>query len=127
MRKSASLRCRAYQRKKKRENQTRTIRALAGIAIVLATLVTCNVPKKTESHKGNEYTTVGIFNGVTTEPYGNKYYHFKSNDNAMWWCLTQSQIDFVPKVNKEYILVYNDKGTVTDTYDDELVTITERR
>lgn len=127
MRKSASLRCRAYQRKKRKANQTHTIcviSAFVGIAILLTTLVACNAPKS-EAYKGNEYAVISVFD-ATTEQNGNKHYHFRSVDGSEWWTLTQTQMRITPKGNAEYILVYNDMDT-TDINDDEFIAIAERR
>lgn len=47
---------------------------------------------------------------------GNKdtYYQFKSNDNKVWWMLTEEEIGFIPDNDTEYILTYNDNGTRED-------------
>lgn len=66
-------------------------------------------------YKGNETTTVGKFYGSieAADIKGNvdTYYHFKANDNAVWWMFTEEELGFVPKGNAEYIVTYDDNGT----------------
>ena len=94
--------------------------------------------------KGNENrhieTAVGTFTGTITDANGDEYFHFKSNDNAVWWLLTAKEMGFTPKANTEYVLTYDNKGTTKankpcgcepefececEVYDDELVSIVE--
>ena len=42
------------------------------------------------------------------------YYQFKSNDNSVWWVLTESEIGFKPSTEKEYILLYCDNETTAE-------------
>ena len=39
------------------------------------------------------------------------YYHFKANDDSVWWQLTAEEIGFIPKANETYTLVYDNNGT----------------
>ena len=64
------------------------------------------------------------------------HYQFKSNDNEVWWMLTAEEIGFVPNVNTEYILTYDNNGTTKgdkpcdccecEVYDDVFISV-ERR
>ena len=45
-----------------------------------------------------------------------KYYQFKSYDNEVWWCLTESEMGFVPKDGQRYILAYYQNGTTKDNH-----------
>lgn len=56
----------------------------------------------------------GKFSEGYTEPNGNTYYQFKSNDNLVWWALTEKEIGFKPSTEKEYVLLYCDNGTTAD-------------
>lgn len=94
----------------------------------------------------NKCTTVGKFDETIdiTDTNGNteRHYHFKSNDNEVWWLLTESEIGFVPNENTEYMLTYDNKGTTKankpcdcapefececEVYDDEFVSIREMK
>ena len=111
------------------------------LALALAgTISMCTSPK------ANEISTIGKFHG-TIETYNEDestelYYQFKSNDNSVWWMLTEEEIGFVPKGNAEYVLTYDNKGTTKDNkpcdcepeyececevYDDEFITIREMK
>lgn len=99
------------------KNQVKAILAdilaltLAGTAL-MATSITANASSVTCD---NECLTVGKFySGLTlTDTNGNSdyYYHFKSNDNEVWWFLTESELGFVPNLNSEYYFIYSDNGT----------------
>ena len=112
---------------------------IAGIALALTitTAVSCHV-----STKANETTTVGKFycEFEAKDDKGNvdTYYQFKSNDNEVWWMLTEEEIGAIPKENVEYALTYNTKGTTKENktcgcaflcecevYDDEFISVKE--
>ena len=63
----------------------------------------------------NECVVTGQFYGsyeaVDSNGNTNTYYQFKSNDNEVWWVLTESEIGFIPSENTEYVLVYDNNGT----------------
>lgn len=42
------------------------------------------------------------------------YYQFKSNDNTVWWALTSEDLGFIPKMDKEYTLIYYDNDTTAE-------------
>ena len=42
------------------------------------------------------------------------YYQFKSNDDTVWWALTEEEINFKPSTEKEYVLLYSDNGTTVE-------------
>jgi hypothetical protein len=111
----------------------KVIKILAATAIALTLTVGL-------ASNGNECTAVGTFDGSFTRSNGNKYYHFKSNDNEVWWSLTENQMGFVPKANTEYTLTYDNMGTTKankpcdcapkfececEVYDDEFISIKE--
>lgn len=59
-------------------------------------------------------------------------YQFRSDDNEVWWLLTENEVGRVPKEGDRYVLVYDDKGTTSCRhgddcecylYDDELITV----
>ena len=66
----------------------------------------------------NTRETVGKFyeNMELADSNGNAdtYYQFKSNDNEVWWMLTEKEIGFVPNGNTEYILTYDNNGTTRE-------------
>lgn len=39
------------------------------------------------------------------------YYQFRSDDNFVWWLLTEDEIGEIPSFESEYILTYFDNGT----------------
>lgn len=41
-------------------------------------------------------------------------YQFRSNDNAVWWALTEEEIGHVPDNETEYTLIYYDNGTTAE-------------
>lgn len=42
------------------------------------------------------------------------YYQFKSNDNEVWWLLTEEEIGHIPNRNTEYVLTYDNNGTTKE-------------
>ena len=62
---------------------------------------------------------VGKFHNTTelTDSNGNTdiYYQFKSNDNEVWWLLTETEMGFVPNENAEYALTYYNNGTTRES------------
>ena len=66
--------------------------------------------------KNNEVTGKfhGDFEGTDTNGNTDVYYQFKSNDNAVWWALTEKEIGFIPDESTEYVLTYDDNGTTSD-------------
>lgn len=112
---------------------------IAGVAVALsmAAAISCYADKK-----GNEATAVGKFHYTfeAKDIDGNvdTYYHFKSNDNEVWWMLTETEIGYIPKLNTDYVLTYDNKGTTKENkpcdcdfvceyevYDDELISVKE--
>lgn len=111
----------------------KAIKILAATAIALTLTIGL-------ASNGNKCTATGKFDGNFTDSNGNQHYHFKSNDNKIWWLLTESEMNFIPKTNTEYILTYDNKGTTKankpcdclpewececEVYDDEFVSIKE--
>lgn len=45
---------------------------------------------------------------------GKTYYQFKSNDDSVWWVLTEPEIGFKPLKEKEYILLYCNNETTAE-------------
>lgn len=43
------------------------------------------------------------------------YYQFKSDDDTVWWILTETEIGHIPNFDDKYILHYTDNGTVKET------------
>ena len=74
-------------------------------AVTALSLTSCS---NTKEVKGQFYDSV-----VATNQNGNTntYYHFKSNDDKVWWLVTADELGFIPKANTEYVLVYDDNGT----------------
>ena len=67
-------------------------------------------------------TAVGTFsddNFKATLPSGEEeyYYQFKSDDNEVWWCLTEEEMGFVPEIGKKYIVAYYQNGTTKDNHE----------
>ena len=67
-------------------------------------------------------TAVGTFSGdifEMTDHLGNKdmYYQFKSNDDEVWWCLTEDEIGFIPEQGKSYLLAYYQNGTTKNNHE----------
>ena len=81
---------------------------LLGLALACAVVahIYCNA---------NKCKTVGKFDGAVnlTDANGkaHQYYHFKSNDDEVWWLLSEKELGFVPSKDVEYTLIYNDRGT----------------
>ena len=59
-------------------------------------------------------TTVGKFTSGVITLDGKQHYQFKSNDNTVWWFLTEDEIGFTPSTDKEYVLLYSDNGTTKE-------------
>ena len=81
-------------------------------------------------------------NAELTDTNGNEdtYYQFKSNDNEVWWLLTEEEIGHIPNGNTEYALTYDNNGTTKankpcdctpeldcecEVYDDTFISIRE--
>ena len=94
--------------------------------------------------KANEVSTIGKFHGTITTYDENDntelYYQFKSNDNTVWWMLTEEEIGCIPNGSAEYVLIYDNNGTTKENkscdcepeyececeiYDDEFIAIRE--
>lgn len=56
----------------------------------------------------------GKFTNNHTSLDGNEYYQFKSDDDSIWWMLTETEIGYVPSLEKEYVLLYCNNGTTKD-------------
>ena len=55
-----------------------------------------------------------FYNSLEAKNYKNELrtlYQFRSNDNEVWWLLTEEEIGEVPSENNEYTLIYFDNGT----------------
>lgn len=61
-----------------------------------------------------EKTTVGKFTNSFEDIDGKIYYQFKSNDDLVWWALTEKEIGFIPSMEKDYILKYDNNGTTAE-------------
>ena len=81
-----------------------TLVALALAATVFAGSFINNTHKVV----GEFYTKIEM-----TDTKGNTdtYYQFRSNDDTVWWALTATEMGFIPEVNTEYTLTYNDNGS----------------
>ena len=114
---------------------------IAGAVLALALAGTISVHTNSKS---NEATAIGKFHGTietcNENEIPNLYYQFKSNDNKVWWLLTENEMGFVPNRNAEYVLVYDNNGTTEtnkpcdcapeyececEVYDDEFISIKE--
>ena len=42
------------------------------------------------------------------------YYQFKSDDDTVWWALTETEIGHVPNTDEKYTLYYTDNGTTKE-------------
>lgn len=86
---------------------------------------------------GRFYST---FIGVDNKGNTSAYYQFKSNDNEVWWILTEKELGFIPQSNTEYSFAYSDNGTIKGDkvcdcsedcecymYDDVFIGIKEKR
>ena len=71
---------------------------------------------KVEKEKIKHSVVSGKFTCDFEDVDGNKYYQFKSNDNTVWWALTENEIGFIPTENLQYSLMYYDNGT-TDCFE----------
>lgn len=70
-----------------------------------------NTPK-TEGEKIDYSIATGKIDGtLKTCDTGEILYHFKSDDNAVWWMLTEKEIGFVPNNEDLYTLIYYNNGT----------------
>ena len=108
------------------------LKIILSTVLIGAALVGCSM----HYSNANERTAVGKFDGTFIDVDGNEYYHFKSNDDKVWWSLTAREMGFVPKANTEYALTYDNKGTTEcdcdpkydcecAVYDDEFISISE--
>lgn len=43
------------------------------------------------------------------------YYQFKSDDDTVWWVLTEAEIGRIPNAEDKYTLYYMDNGTTKET------------
>lgn len=106
------------------------------LGLALAGAVALNIHCK----GNNTISVVGNFHD-TLETEDATYYHFKSNDNEVWWLLKAEEMGFVPNKNAEYVLTYDNNGTTKankpcdcapkyececEVYDDEFVSIQRR-
>ena len=110
------------------------------IVVVLISLIATltNSNTTTEVVEGRFYNTVNAY----TQNYEEQtLYQFRSDDNSVWWLLTEEEIGEIPNTTDRYILAFNNNGTtathkncdcVDDTececyvYDDELISITKK-
>jgi hypothetical protein len=72
-----------------------------------------NIPIKLSEEIPTE-ATQGKFSEGFEDVDGNIYYQFKSNDDCVWWALTEAEIGFKPSTEKEYILLYSTNGTTAE-------------
>ena len=84
--------------------------ALVSTTLIIMSFASCG--------NTNIESTTGTFDGSyeATDTNGNvdTYYHFKSDDNRVWWVLTESQLGFIPNENTEYMLTYDNNGTTKE-------------
>ena len=85
------------------------------LAILLGLALTGALFLNIHHKENNTVSLTGKFYGYhkATDINGNTdtYYEFRSNDGSVWWDLTEYQMGFIPKVNAEYTLTYNNNGT----------------
>ena len=63
------------------------------------------------------------------------FYQFRSDDDSVWWVLTEEEIGEIPSFEENYTLTYSDRGTTEchdcpeewdcecELYDDEFIKI----
>ena len=80
-------------------------RTLHGYDFNIPIVLSENIPTEKATGKfTNEYIDVD----------GKKYYQFKSNDDSVWWTLTESDMGIVPSMQNEYTLLYCNNGTTKE-------------
>ena len=78
------------------------------IFLMISSVSCTGIEKATGKFEGS-FTTSDANGNVET------YYHFKSDDNRVWWLLTEEQIGFVPNRGDEYVVIYHNNGTTADS------------
>lgn len=78
------------------------------IVIAELCLASCTSNPTSETH-----TVEGKFYGTMTSIEGETYYQFRSNDDSVWWLLTEKELGFIP-TEESYLLTYSDKGTTKE-------------
>lgn len=101
------------------------------LAIALAVIASASTNIKTV--EGQFYTQLDFENSST-------WYQFRSDDDTVWWCLTEEELGFIPEYGTKYNLTYNNNGTTAENkpcdcipewececevYDDEFICMTE--
>lgn len=76
---------------------------IAGLCLVSCTL----------NHTREKHTVEGKFYGTMTSIEGETYYQFRSDDDTVWWLLTEKEMGFIP-TEESYLLTYSDKGTTKE-------------
>ncbi len=77
--------------------------------LTVATLTSCKAePNTIIETTGKFHHTMELKDNNGIE---DTYYQFRSNDNTVWWLLTETDIGFVPDYNTEYTLTYDNSGT----------------
>lgn len=70
------------------------------------------------SETNNKVTAVGKFyhNMELKDSNGNvdTYYQFRSNDDTVWWVLTETEIGAIPDQDALYVLTYDNNGTTRE-------------
>ena len=67
-----------------------------------------------------DVATGRFYGGFEAHDYlGNEhmYYQFRSNDNEVWWCLTEKDMGFIPEAGKEYVLAFYQNGTTKENHE----------
>lgn len=60
----------------------------------------------------NIISTIGTFHGSIEElTTGETLYHFKSDDDTVWWFLAEEEIGHIPEQSRIYTLTYDNGGT----------------
>ena len=82
------------------------------ITILITLILTCNTTPKQET---SIISTEGRFHGeldlFDSKENTNTYYQFRSDDNEVWWLLTESEIGHIPNTTDKYIITYDNGGT----------------
>lgn len=106
-------------------------KSLLAIALALITSASANI----KTVEGQFYTQLDFENDLT-------WYQFRSDDDTVWWCLTEEELGFIPEYGTKYSLTYNNNGTTAENkpcdcipewececevYDDEFICMTKAK
>ena len=87
------------------------IAALCLLTAITLTSCKANEPDTTMETVGKFHHTMELKDINGTE---DTYYQFRSNDDQVWWLLTETEMGFVPDYNTEYTLTYDNNGTTKE-------------